>query len=49
MSNRMVRAIGISKNQFAEFMNAIEFNLKSFVVLSEEVPTDIAYYLEKPL
>lgn len=49
MSNRMVRAVGISKNQFAEFMNAIEFNLKRFVVLSEEVPTDIAYYLEKPL
>lgn len=30
---RWVRCIGIAKNQFAEFMNAICFNLKILVVL----------------
>ncbi len=33
--NKRVRYIGIAKNQFAEFMNAICFNLKRLVVLSK--------------
>lgn len=37
--NRRVRYSGIAKNQFAEFMNAICFNLKRMVVLeNEKVP-----------
>ena len=33
--NRRVRYVGIAKNQFAEFMNAICFNLKRLVVLEK--------------
>ena len=33
--NRRVRYVGIAKNQFTEFMNAICFNLKRLVVLKE--------------
>ena len=32
--NKLLRYLSIAKNQFAEFMNAICFNLKRFVVLS---------------
>ncbi|MGX6960311.1 MAG: hypothetical protein ACIPMY_03560 [Rickettsia endosymbiont of Pentastiridius leporinus] len=32
--NKRVRYIGIAKNQFSEFMNAICFNLKRLVVLT---------------
>jgi IS5 family transposase len=32
--NKRLRYIGIAKNQFAEFMNAICFNLKRLVVLT---------------
>jgi IS5 family transposase len=34
--NRRVRYVGVAKNQFAEFMNAICFNLKRMVVLENE-------------
>ena len=37
--NRRVRYVGIAKNQFAEFMNAICFNMKRMLVLA---PPDIA-------
>ena len=32
--NKRLRCIGIAKNQFAEFMNAICFNLKRLTVLA---------------
>ena len=32
--NKRIRYIGIAKNQFAEFMNAICFNLKRLIVLT---------------
>ncbi len=35
-SNHRVRYLGIAKNQFTEFMNAISFNLKRLVVLNDE-------------
>lgn len=35
---RRVRYVGIAKNQFAEFMNAMCFNLKRLVVLTESNP-----------
>lgn len=38
---KRVRYVGIAKNQFAEFMNAICFNLKRLLVLSP--PQELAY------
>ncbi len=32
--NRRVRYVGISKNQFAEFMNAICFNMRRLMTLA---------------
>ena len=33
-ANKRLRYVGIAKNQFAEFMNAICFNLKRLTVLT---------------
>jgi transposase, IS5 family len=41
-SNHRVRYLGIAKNQFTEFMYAIGFNLKRWVVLAEESPPKFA-------
>jgi IS5 family transposase len=41
-SNHRVRYLGVAKNQFTEFMYAIGFNLKRWVVLTEEAPPNCA-------
>ena len=35
--NKRVRYVGVAKNQFAEFMNSICFNLKRMVALSPPI------------
>ena len=40
-SNHRVRYLGVSKNQFTEFMYAIGFNLKRWVVLAKDAPPNI--------